>query len=108
PDRGGGPRSPSSSGLFVAGTMSPPWIAGGLTKARRGSAREFLRSRSFRASARVGGVVHAHELIGSHVRVALRRRQAAVAQQLLDHAEVGPGVEQMCRERVKKRVRGAA
>src|SRR5262249_32335552 len=68
----------------------------------------FYPLRSFRAGARVGGVVHAHELVGAHVGVALRRRQAAVAEELLDHAEIGAGVEQMRRERVAQRVRAHA
>src|SRR5262249_15030129 len=65
--------------------------------ARRARARA-TGPRSFRAGARMGGVVDAHELIGADVRVALRRRQAAVAQELLDHPEVGAGVQQMGRK----------
>ena len=41
----------------------------------------------------MGGVVGAHELVGAHVCVTLRRRQPAVAEQLLDHPEIGAGVE---------------
>src|SRR5437667_7364045 len=100
--------------------MSLPWTEGGLRtvrpgsvrplspKAGRGSARPFFPSRSFRAGARVGGVVHAHELVGAHMRVTLRRRQAAVADELLDQPEVGPGVAQMGGERVAQGVRAHA
>src|SRR5207245_9574031 len=102
--------------------MSLPWTESGLRtvrpgsarplspKVRRGSARPFFPSRSFRAGARVGGVVHAHELLGANVRVTLRRRQAAVAEGLLADSKVGPAVEQVGGARVTQgagaRVRG--
>ena len=40
------------------------------------------------------GVVRAHELVGAHVRVALRRRQPAVAEELLDHPEISARIQQ--------------
>src|SRR5439155_997753 len=60
---------------------------------------------SLYAGARVGGVVDAHELVRAHVGVALRRRQPAVAQELLDRPQVRARVEQVGRERVAQRVR---
>src|SRR6267143_84957 len=51
-----------------------------------------------------GRVVDAHELIRAHVGVALRRRQPAMAQELLDRPQVRPRVEQVRRERVPERV----
>src|SRR4030095_9901362 len=63
------------------------------------------RPESFRAGTGMGGVVRPHELVGTDMRVPLRRRQPAVAEELLDHPEVGAGVQQVCRERVAQRVR---
>src|SRR5215208_633106 len=37
--------------------------------------------------------------------VDLRRAHRAVTQELLDRAQIGPAVQQMCRERVSQRVR---
>src|SRR5262247_3853734 len=68
----------------------------------------FYPLRSFCAGARMGDVVHAHELVGTHVGVALGRRQAAMAEQLLDHSKIGAGVQKMGRERVAQRVRAHA
>src|SRR4029453_15599879 len=55
--------------------------------------------------ARVGLVVDPGQLLAGHVRVTLRGGQPAVPQQLLDHAQVGPAVEQVRREGVAQRVR---
>ena len=45
---------------------------------------------------------------GCHVRVYLRRAKAAVAEQFLDTADVGPGVEQVRGERVSERMWASA
>src|SRR5574341_205129 len=58
-----------------------------------------------RAGAGVGGVIDLHEPVGPDVRVALRGGEAAVTEELLDHPEVRPRVEQVRRERVPERVR---
>src|SRR5262245_66108997 len=49
-------------------------------------------------------VVHLHQLLGTHVRVALRRRQTAVAEQLLDETQVSTFSEHVCGKRVTQRV----
>ena len=52
--------------------------------------------------------VHLEQLRRVDVRVALRRAQARVAEQLLDRAQVGAALQQMRRERVAERVRADA
>ena len=49
-------------------------------------------------------VVDRHQPVDGDVRIALRRRQARMAEQLLDRAEVGTCIEQMRRIRMAKRV----
>ena len=58
-----------------------------------------------RAGSRVGGVIGAHELGRADVRVALGGGQPAVAQELLDHAEVRAAIEEMGGEGVPQGVR---
>src|SRR5436309_2989160 len=53
----------------------------------------------------VGGAVGVVQAGGRHVRVDLRRAEAAVAEQFLDTADVGPGVEQVGGKAMAKRVR---
>src|SRR6516165_9684301 len=79
-----------------------------IARKTRGAPAHVRPPRSFRAGAWMGGVVDAHELIRAYVRVALGRRQAAVAQELLDHPKVGAGVEQMGREGMAQGVRAHA
>src|SRR5690242_21397141 len=50
-------------------------------------------------------VVRLHEATEIDVRVALRRREARMSEELLDGAQVGAGAEEMGRERVAERVR---
>ena len=49
--------------------------------------------------------VDIQQLRGVDVRIALRRRQLHVAEQLLDGAQVGTALEQMRRKGVPQRVR---
>lgn len=44
-------------------------------------------------------------MTSQEVRVKLRRRDISMAEQLLDHAKVGPTIEEMRRKRVTKGVR---
>src|SRR5262245_38023437 len=57
------------------------------------------------SSTRVGLVVRLHETAEVDVGVALRRREARVAEELLDGAQVRARAEEMRRERVTERVR---
>jgi hypothetical protein len=50
------------------------------------------------------GLVRRPQSGGRDVRVHLGGAQAGVAQQLLDHAQVGATIEEMARERVAERV----
>ena len=72
-------------------------------RARR-AASAVTGSRS-RAGPRMGLPIGGLEAAGRDVRVDLGRRQALVAEQLLDDAQVGAAVEQVRRERVPERVR---
>ena len=74
---------------------------------RRGRLHDRARADSVRSSSRagVGVVVDLHQVVERHLRVDLRRRQAGVAEQLLDRAEVDALVEQVGRERVAQAVR---
>ena len=54
---------------------------------------------------RVSGVVDRHQSVDAHVGVALRRREARVAEELLDRPQVGAGVEEVRRAAVAERVR---
>jgi hypothetical protein len=68
--------------------------------------REEAVELAVRASrSRVRPVVDAAETPAVDVAVDLRRRQRAVAEQLLDHAQVGAALEQVGRERVAETVR---
>src|SRR5262245_47808258 len=58
------------------------------------------------SGARVGTIVGLHEPAQIDVRVALRRRQARVAEHLLDGAQVGAAAEEVRGEGVAERVRG--
>ena len=49
--------------------------------------------------------IHLEQLRGVDVRVALRRRQLHVPEQLLNRAQVGAALQQVRRERVAQRVR---
>src|SRR5262245_2357526 len=60
------------------------------------------------SSSRVRAVIGVHQAAQVDVRVALRRRQARVAEQLLDGAQVGAGPEQVRGEGVAERVRRRA
>src|SRR3990167_7997793 len=62
-------------------------------------------SASSGSRARVGLVIDLLQPLGRDVRVDLRRREARVAQQLLDAAQIGPAVKQMRREAVAQAVR---
>src|SRR3954451_4943530 len=53
-------------------------------------------------------LVHGDQLPVVEVRVLLRRRERDVAEELLDAAEVGAGIEEMRGERVAHRVRRSA
>ena len=55
-----------------------------------------------------GSSVHLEQLRGVDVRVALRRAQPRVAEQLLNRAQVGAALQQMRRERMPQRVRADA
>src|SRR5438034_9663303 len=57
---------------------------------------------------RVGFVITVLKPVCGHVRVNLRVGQAAVTEQLLDAADVGAAVEQMCREAVPQGMRAGA
>ena len=61
-----------------------------------------------RPRTRVRFPVHLEQLRGVDVRVALRRAEARVAEQLLDRAQVRAALQQMRRERVPQRVRADA
>src|SRR5215467_13816524 len=50
-------------------------------------------------------IVHLHQMLGTHVRIALGRAESAVAQELLDEAEIRALAKHMCGERVTERVR---
>src|SRR5262249_28145711 len=52
----------------------------------------------------MGRVVHLHQMLRAHVRVALGRRQTTVTQQLLDEAEIGAFPEHVRREGMTQRV----
>src|SRR5438093_250277 len=65
-------------------------------------------SRRRRASPGMRGFVRLQEPGGADMGVALRGREPAVAEQLLDHPEVGAVVEQVRGERVAQRVRAHA
>src|SRR5262245_43755228 len=52
--------------------------------------------------------VHLHQPADIEVRVALRGAEARVAEQFLNRAKVGTGLEKMRRKRVPKRVRADA
>src|SRR5262249_28411036 len=67
-------------------------------------AAETARNASTSGS-RVRSVIHLPQAPPVHVAVRLRRRQRAVAEQLLDHAQGGAALEQMGRERVPQPVR---
>ncbi len=95
PGRGGARRARSSRGTSRTTT---PFSAGAARSDR--SRRAPLRCA--RGCARV---VDPHQLLGGDVRVALGGGQAAVAQQLLDHTEVGPAIEQVRGEGVAQGVR---
>ena len=87
--------------------------AGSRPKGRSADARQFGR-RQVRlpgarldlclARERMRPFVDLEQSIDADVRVALRRRQAGVAEELLDRAQVGAGVEQMRRAGVAERV----
>src|SRR5688572_20276614 len=78
-------------------TMPP--MAGGTVVSR---AMSLLPSSPF--GERMGLVVDRQQAIERHVRVALRGRQARMAEQLLDHAQVRAAFEQMRRAGVAQRV----
>src|SRR4051812_14570396 len=50
-------------------------------------------------------LVNLEELGGVHVRIALRRAEAGVAEQFLNDAEIGPALQQVRRKRMAQRVR---
>ena len=77
-----------------------PSVTGGVGS---GSRRRVVRAGP---GARVGCPVARAEAPGAHVRVDLRRREAGVAEQLLDDAQVRAALEQVRGERVAERVRG--
>ncbi len=52
----------------------------------------------------MGSVIDLAESAGVDVAVRLRRRERAVAEELLDHAQVGAALEEMRRERVPQPV----
>src|SRR6478736_2985807 len=58
-----------------------------------------------RLRARMRAIVDAAQPVGVHVAVDLSCRERAVAEELLDHAQVGAALEQVCREGVAKAVR---
>ena len=53
----------------------------------------------------MGPVIDLAQPLPVHVAVRLRRRERAVAEQLLDHAQVGAAFEQVRRERVAQAMR---
>jgi catechol 2,3-dioxygenase-like lactoylglutathione lyase family enzyme len=55
---------------------------------------------AFGPFAGVGDVVDVEEVVQGHLGVDLRRREGRVAEELLDRAKVGAGIQQMCRIRV--------
>src|SRR2546430_9379301 len=57
------------------------------------------------SGSRVRAVIGVHQTAEVDVRVALRRREARVAEELLDGPEIGPRAEQMRGEGVAERVR---
>ncbi len=65
---------------------------GGGVDRRGGRASVIATLRRLSGRPRMRGVVHPHQLLRAHVGVALGRGEAAVAQQLLDEAEVGARV----------------
>ena len=72
----------------------------------RGASRAAETARNASTSgSRVRSVIHLAEPSSVHVAVRLRRRERAVAEQLLDHAQVCASLEQVRRERVAQPVR---
>src|SRR5207253_8176677 len=57
------------------------------------------------SGARMRLFVHGDQLRVVEVRVLLRGRKRGVAEELLDAAEIGAGVQQMCGKRMAQRVR---
>src|SRR5689334_14940755 len=49
-------------------------------------------------------LMHLPKVVAVHVRVDLRRRDAGMAEHLLDRPEICPALEQMCREGMPERM----
>src|SRR5207249_5137924 len=78
--------------------------SGGIPRVARQAVRGWRPRVTRGLRARMGSVVHAAEALRVDVRVDLRGRERAVAEELLDRPEVGAALEQMGRERVAETV----
>src|SRR5882724_6941036 len=91
----------SRCSVLDAARNSEPWYISTPTRVTARQPRLLLR-------ARMGPFVHLAQPGGGDVRIDLRRRQALVAQQLLDAADIGAAIQEMGSEAVPQGVgRGA-
>src|SRR5579884_2899765 len=92
-------------------TAAPVSSSSPATLANTKSGRSFRPSPAWRAEpartlrARMGGLVDGEEAFGFDAGVALRRRQAGVAEEFLDRAQIAARSEEVRRETVAQRVR---